>query len=47
MGEAILDGESGSRHILATGDIYRGRGRVWTNSAEQGYRGDSVLATQE
>jgi predicted dehydrogenase len=46
MGEACVEGESGVLRILATGDVFRGSEKVWTNDVQTGYRGDSVRATQ-
>ena len=47
MGEAVFEGERGRLRILATGDIFLGAEPVWTNQVGEGYRGDSVRATQE
>jgi predicted dehydrogenase len=47
LGEAGFEGEGGALHIAATGDILS-RGRiVWKNDVVDGYRGDSVRATQQ
>jgi predicted dehydrogenase len=46
MGEATVEGESGVLRVLGTGDIYRGSEKIWTNDVQEGYRGDSVRATQ-
>ncbi len=46
MGEATFEGDSGWLRILSTGDVYRGTEKVWANRATEGYRGDSVRATQ-
>ncbi|MBK9165978.1 MAG: Gfo/Idh/MocA family oxidoreductase [Bryobacterales bacterium] len=46
MGDAVFEGEEAVLTILATGDIYRNREKVWENTVNTGYRGDSVLATQ-
>lgn len=46
MGDACFDGEEGSLLVRATGEIFAGEERVWTPPPEQGYRGDSVFATQ-
>jgi D-apiose dehydrogenase len=46
MGEATVEGESGVLRLLGTGDIYRGSEKIWTNEVQEGYRGDSVRATQ-
>jgi predicted dehydrogenase len=47
MGSATVEGESGVLRLLATGDIFRGAEKLWTNDAREGYRGDSVRATQQ
>jgi D-apiose dehydrogenase len=46
MGDACVEGEAGALRILNTGDIFRGSEKVWTNDVREGYRGDSVRATQ-
>jgi predicted dehydrogenase len=46
MGEAGLEGESGCLRVLATGDILLGLRPVWRNEVQEGYKGDSVYATQ-
>jgi predicted dehydrogenase len=46
MGEATVEGESGVLRLLGTGDIFRGSEKIWTNEVQEGYRGDSVRATQ-
>jgi predicted dehydrogenase len=46
-GEALLEGEDGRLLIDATGDIWLGTARTWTNQCTEGYRGDSVRATQQ
>jgi D-apiose dehydrogenase len=46
MGDAVLEGDEAVLTILATGDIYRNREKIWENTVSTGYRGDSVLATQ-
>ncbi len=45
MGDAFFEGELGAISILATGDVYRNKARVWKNDVTDGYRGDSVRAT--
>lgn len=47
MGQATVEGESGVLRLLGTGDIFRGSEKIWTNEAPEGYRGDSVRATQQ
>jgi predicted dehydrogenase len=46
MGQATVEGESGVLRLLGTGDIFRGSEKIWTNDVQEGYRGDSVRATQ-
>jgi predicted dehydrogenase len=46
MGDAFFEGELGTLSILGTGDVYRNNVRVWQNDVTDGYRGDSVRATQ-
>jgi predicted dehydrogenase len=47
MGQATVEGESGVLRLLGTGDLFRGSERIWTNEVTEGYRGDSVRATQQ
>jgi D-apiose dehydrogenase len=47
MGEAIFEGRSGAMRLYGNGDLHIDAKCVWTNSAALGYRGDSVLATQQ
>jgi D-apiose dehydrogenase len=44
--EACFEGESGSIRITGRGDIWLGLKKIWTNNVVEGYRGDSVYATQ-
>jgi D-apiose dehydrogenase len=44
--EACFEGESGSIRITGRGDIWSGFKKIWTNDVVEGYRGDSVHATQ-
>lgn len=46
MGEAYFEGDRGVLVVRATGDVHLGNTLVWRNVISQGYRGDSVLATQ-
>lgn len=46
MGDACFDGEEASLLVRATGEIFLGEEKVWTPPPEQGYKGDSVFATQ-
>jgi D-apiose dehydrogenase len=47
LGEAGFEGDAGALRVSATGDVFHGRVRVWENSVLEGYRGDSVRATQQ
>src|SRR5262245_3917062 len=47
MGEAGFEGEAGALFISATGDVYSGGERIYENRVREGYRGDSVRATQQ
>jgi len=47
MGQATVEGELGVLRLLGTGDIFRGSEKIWTNEVQEGYRGDSVRATQQ
>ncbi len=47
MGEMSVEGESGVLRVLATGGVYRGAEKIWSNPAVEGYKGDSVRATQQ
>ena len=44
--EATFEGDSGSIRINRLGEIWSGEEKIWTNDQVQGYRGDSVYATQ-
>jgi len=46
LGEATFEGDGGMLTVLANGDLLRDGELVWKNAAQEGYRGDSVLATQ-
>lgn len=46
MGDAFFEGEAGVLSILATGDVLRNNALAWKNNVTDGYRGDSVRATQ-
>ena len=45
-GVARLDGEKASLIVPANGDIFLDDRKVWSNTEEKGYKGDSVRATQ-
>lgn len=47
MGSALIQGETGRLLVLATGDVYRDGELVWRNTVTEGYKGDSVRATQQ
>jgi predicted dehydrogenase len=47
MGEASFEGDSGALYVLPSGDLRMDSETVWRNNTGQGYRGDSVLATQQ
>jgi len=47
LGEAGFEGEDAALHIASTGDIWKGGRIVWKNEVVEGYRGDSVRATQQ
>jgi predicted dehydrogenase len=47
MGEAWLEGENGVLHIAGSGHVRMGGRTLWENTVSEGYRGDSVRATQE
>jgi predicted dehydrogenase len=47
MGYSFVEGEKGHLRVWANGDLYAGSELVWRNTSEQGYKGDSVKATQE
>lgn len=46
MGEAIFEGDRAVISVRGTGDVYLDGTLVWENRVRQGYRGDSVWATQ-
>ena len=46
MGDAWLDGENAALHINAAGDISVKGEQVWKAPPAEGYKGDSVFATQ-
>lgn len=46
MGDAFFEGENGVLSVLSTGDVWRNNELVWRNDVTDGYRGDSVRATQ-
>lgn len=47
MGDAVFEGEEGTLHVLASGDIHHAGACIYQNTAHLGYKGDSVLATQQ
>lgn len=46
MGEAVFEGEDGVLTVLPNGDVHRNDVLFWKNDVINGYRGDSVYATQ-
>jgi predicted dehydrogenase len=46
LGDATFEGQEAMLHVAATGDLYCNGELVWRNTVRQGYRGDSVFATQ-
>ncbi|MBI3684512.1 MAG: Gfo/Idh/MocA family oxidoreductase [Acidobacteria bacterium] len=47
MGDALFEGERGSIHVLATGDVLLNGRPAATHDTSTGYKGDSVRATQQ
>ncbi|MGH9718834.1 MAG: Gfo/Idh/MocA family protein, partial [Bryobacteraceae bacterium] len=47
MGEACFEGDAGVLRLLGTGEILIGSKTVWNWPSAEGYRGDSVRATQQ
>jgi predicted dehydrogenase len=47
LGDACFEGDSGSLIVAPSGSVYRAKQPVWENDVTQGYRGDSVRATQQ
>ncbi len=47
LGDAWFEGDAGSLTVAPTGSVYRASQPVWENDVTQGYRGDSVRATQQ
>jgi predicted dehydrogenase len=46
LGEATFEGEDAVLYVMGNGDVYREDDRIYT-ARDSGYRGDSVLATQQ
>ncbi len=46
MGDAFFEGDRGRIEILPSGDVWLNGRMVWKNGVREGYRGDSVAATQ-
>lgn len=46
LGDAFFEGTDGWLQVIASGDVFGDGKLVWQNTANEGYRGDSVLATQ-
>ncbi|MFN3325621.1 MAG: Gfo/Idh/MocA family protein [Bryobacteraceae bacterium] len=47
LGDTVIEGESGLLQVTPAGDVLLGGSPIWTNTCTQGYRGDSVRATQD
>lgn len=47
MGEAMLEGDENWIRIAANGDLFLGGELVWRTTTTEGYKGDSVRATQQ
>jgi predicted dehydrogenase len=47
MGEALLEGDESWIRIMANGDLFLGGEIVWRCPTQEGYKGDSVRATQQ
>ena len=47
IGDATFEGDGGVLQVRATGDVLWNAACVWENTVKEGYRGDSVLATQQ
>jgi len=47
MGHSLIEGEQGRMVALANGDVLLNGQIVWRNTHPEGYKGDSVKATQE
>jgi predicted dehydrogenase len=46
LGDAFFEGNDGWLQVIATGDVFGNGQLVWQNNVREGYRGDSVGATQ-
>jgi predicted dehydrogenase len=44
--EAIIAGDAGTIRVSSSGEIWSGQDKIWTEEKGQGYRGDSVYASQ-
>ena len=44
--EAVFEGDSGTIRVNSSGEIWSGDQRIWIDDRVEGYRGDSVYATQ-
>jgi len=47
LGDAEVEGDGGVLSVTAAGDVLRNGKRLWRNTVHEGYRGDSVRATQQ
>lgn len=46
LGDAFFEGDHGWLQVAANGDVVGNGERIWRNTVREGYRGDSVRATQ-
>lgn len=46
LGDAFFEGDRGWLQVVANGDVFANGERIWQNTIKEGYRGDSVRATQ-
>ncbi len=46
LGDAFFEGDDGWLQVIASGDVFRDEQLIWRNDVTEGYRGDSVRATQ-
>lgn len=46
LGDAFFEGDRGWLQVVANGDVFANGERIWQNTVKEGYRGDSVRATQ-
>jgi predicted dehydrogenase len=46
LGDSFFEGDAGWLQVVANGDVFGDGVRIWHNTVREGYRGDSVRATQ-